>query len=157
MRDPASTVNRATYVNGVLKPDDGSMMWNHEAVWTAAWPAATGITDARSLARLYAACVGEVDGIRVLRPETGVLARAEASFGADATSLLPSRFGLGFNLHHDLAPLLGPTSFGHGGMGGSLAFADVDAAVGFGYAMNQMRIDGKRTAALVTALRACLQ
>ena len=156
MRDPESTVNRATYVNGALKPADGSLVWNHEELWTAAWPAATAVTDARSLARLYAACVGEVDGIRLLRADTVDRARAEMSYGPDATSVFPSRFGLGFHLHHELGRLLGPASFGHGGMGGSLAFADPDARVGFGYVMNQMKIDSKRSGALVDALRSCV-
>ena len=32
-------------------------------------PAVNGIGDARSVARMYAACVGEVDGVRLLTPE----------------------------------------------------------------------------------------
>lgn len=156
MRDPRSTVNRATYINGALKPSDGSLVWNREALWRAAWPAATAITDARSLARLYAACVGAVDGVRLLSSEAVDRARSEVSYGPDATSVLPSRFGLGFHLHHEFAKMLGPDSFGHGGMGGSLAFADTSTAVGFGYVMNQMKLDGKRAVALVDALRACL-
>ena len=31
-------------------------------------------------------------------------------------------------------------SFGHGGMGGALGFADLEAKVGFGYTMNQMQM-----------------
>ncbi|HEX7946792.1 MAG TPA: serine hydrolase domain-containing protein, partial [Phenylobacterium sp.] len=33
-------------------------------------PAGNGVGDARSLARMYAACIGVVDGVRLLRPET---------------------------------------------------------------------------------------
>jgi CubicO group peptidase (beta-lactamase class C family) len=32
----------------------------------------------------------------------------------------------------------GPESFGHGGAGGSIGFADPQHRIGFGYAMNQM-------------------
>lgn len=156
MRDPHSTANRGTYINGALKPPDGSLIWNDQRLWSAAWPAATAITDARSLARIYAACVSDVDGIRALSPATVATAVEEASFGSDATSILPSRFGLGFHLHHEFAPMLGTGSFGHGGMGGSQAFADVDHTVGFGYVMNQMRLDGQRAQALVAAVRSCL-
>jgi CubicO group peptidase (beta-lactamase class C family) len=35
-------------------------------------------------------------------------------------------------------PRLGPTSFGHPGAGGQLAFADVEHEVGFAYLSNQM-------------------
>ena len=41
-----------------------AMDWNSRAVHAAEIPAANGIATARSLARLYAACVSEVDGTR---------------------------------------------------------------------------------------------
>ena len=41
-------------------------VWNQRAVRAAEIPAANGVADARSIARLYASCVGEVDGIRML-------------------------------------------------------------------------------------------
>lgn len=156
IRDPNSTVNRGTYLNGTLKSGDGSLIWNRPELWSAGWPAAAAITDARSLARLYAATVGSVDGVRILSPSAVDTARTEVSYGPDATSMLPSRFGLGFHLHHEFSPLLTSDSFGHGGMGGSLAFADVHHEIGFGYVMNQMRLDGDRSRALVDALRSCL-
>ncbi len=44
----------------------GRDVWNSRAVHAAEIPAADGIGDARSLARMYAACIGEVDGVRLL-------------------------------------------------------------------------------------------
>ncbi len=156
IQDPDSVTNRGVYINGALIPADGSMIWNDPRLWAAAWPAATCITNARSLARMYAATVSEVDGVRLLDNDAVDAARTELSFGPDATTVFPSRFGHGFHLHHEGAPLLGPGSFGHGGMGGSQAFADVDHNVGFGYVMNQMQLISTRVPSLVDALRACL-
>jgi CubicO group peptidase (beta-lactamase class C family) len=115
---------------------------------TSAWrraelPAANGHGDARSLAKVYGilAARGEHDGVRVLSPDWTRRARTEQVFGRDAVLMgMPTRFGLGFMLHHDAMPL-GPnkSSFGHPGAGGSIAFADPDAGIGFAYVMNQMQ------------------
>jgi CubicO group peptidase (beta-lactamase class C family) len=53
----------------------------------------------------------------------------------------PTRFGLGFFMTQPLIPFgPNPHSFGHPGAGGSIAFADPDARVGFAYVMNQMQM-----------------
>ena len=55
------------------------------------------------------------------------------------------------------SPLLGPRSFGHGGAGGQLAFADADHEVGFAYVNNQMGgVPDERARLLVEAVRGCL-
>jgi CubicO group peptidase (beta-lactamase class C family) len=52
------------------------------------------------------------------------------------------------------------SAFGHAGAGGSLAFADPDARLGFGYVMNDLRFDvtegDPRSSELVKAAYACL-
>jgi CubicO group peptidase (beta-lactamase class C family) len=105
-------------------------------------PAGNGHGDARSLARLYGAlaCGGELDGVHVLSKAAIDRARTEQAFGKDEVLGFPMRFGLGFMLRHDLMPL-GPnaSAFGHAGAGGSIAFADPEARIGFAYAMNQMQ------------------
>jgi CubicO group peptidase (beta-lactamase class C family) len=55
-------------------------------------------------------------------------------------------------------PLVGPASFGHPGSGGSIGFADPDAAVGFGYVTNlwSFRIGEPRASSLAAAVVACL-
>ena len=54
-----------------------------------------------------------------------------------------------------LQPMLGPTSFGHAGAGGQLAFADREHRVGFAYLGNQMGGYGDaRARELTAALRA---
>jgi CubicO group peptidase (beta-lactamase class C family) len=71
-----------------------------------------------------------------------MIARAaeEQVYGEDIVLQRPTRFGLGFQLTMAERPLgPSPRAFGHFGAGGSLGFADPDARVAFGYAMNQGR------------------
>ena len=109
---------------------------------TAEIPAGNGHGDARSLARLYGALArgGTLDGVHVLSKGAIDRARSEQAFGKDEVLGFPMRFGLGFMLRHDLMPL-GPNdaTFGHAGAGGSIAFADPVARIGFAYVMNQMQ------------------
>lgn len=115
---------------------------------TAAWrraeiPAANAHTDARALARVYGALAsgGEVDGVRVLSPESIERARTEQASGPDPVLFgRPTRFGLGFALPIAGSGFRAPSAgaFGHPGAGGSIGFADPEARIGFGYVMNQM-------------------
>ena len=114
---------------------------NTEAWRRAEIPAANGHTNARALARVYGALArgGELDGYRVLSPESIERAHTEHSNGLDEVLRLQTRFGLGYMLslpESSLGP--NPRAFGHPGAGGSLGYADVDAGIGFGYAMNKM-------------------
>jgi len=136
-----------------------AMDWNSRAVHAAEVPAANGIATARSLARLYAACVGEVDGIRLLDRDTVEDATRTQSDGPDQVLMVPTRFGSGFFLPSSFSPLFGPTSFGHAGAGGSLAFADAERALGFGYVMNRMQQNlagDPRTLALIDGIKRSL-
>lgn len=58
----------------------------------------------------------------------------------------------------DADPMISPSSFGHTGRGGSLAFADPELGIAFGYAMDHIisGSDDARAASLVSALRRCL-
>jgi CubicO group peptidase (beta-lactamase class C family) len=119
----------------------GAGSFNTRPVHAAEIPAAGGIGDARSLARMYAACVGEVDGIRLLTPEQLADATTQRSEGPDIVILdLDLQWGLGFNVPSSLLQLGGPRAFGHFGMGGSAGWADPEAELGFGYVMNKMEL-----------------
>jgi len=158
MSDPSSMFSRALSTNGAL-PTPHAATWNAPSVYAAELPAANGITNARSLARLYAACVGEVDGRRVLSEAALDRARVEQVRGPDGVIIGESRFGIGFQLSTQTAPLLGEGSFGHAGAGGALGFGDVSSEVGFGYVQNQLgaSLTGEpRTAAVTDALRRAL-
>ncbi len=87
-------------------------------------PSSNGIGTAQALARMYAALIGEVDGVRLLTPETLSSATAEQASGKDQVMVIPSRFSTGYMLPTEGNPMTGPNAFGHTGRGGSLGFAD---------------------------------
>jgi CubicO group peptidase (beta-lactamase class C family) len=94
------------------------------------------------VARLYSALVGDgtLNGVHILSPEIVAQAIVEQVYADDVVLQRPTRFGLGFQLtqaERRLGP--NPRAFGHFGAGGSLGFADPDARLAFGYAMNQGR------------------
>ena len=102
-------------------------MWNTRPLHAAEMPSSNGIGDARSLARMYASCVGEVDGVRVLQPSTIAAATVEQACGKDEVLMIDSCFGLGFMLGKSFGTANARSAFGHAGAGGSLSFADPDA------------------------------
>jgi CubicO group peptidase (beta-lactamase class C family) len=104
-------------------------------------PAANGHGNARSVARVMAllACGGTLDGTRVLREQTIAKAIEEQRYAKDLVLGFKMRWGLGFMLTSRQLPLgPNPRTFGHGGWGGSLGFADLDARVSWSYIMNKM-------------------
>lgn len=155
-RDPTSLTRRAFGAIDPL-PDE-----NDPAYRAAELPASGGVATARSLARFYAALIGPLDGggARLYVPATLMAARTEEASGPDRVLVVATRFGLGYMLHSPSSPMLSPGSFGHPGRGGSLAFADPDAGVGFGYITNGLQksvTSDPRAQALVRALRGCLR
>ncbi|MEU3454552.1 serine hydrolase domain-containing protein [Micromonospora sp. NPDC006766] len=95
-----------------VRPD--ATIGSHPDVLRADVPA-VGTMSARAVARMYAALLGPVDGVRLISPErlrevSAVAVRAQDwVFGQEVT------FGLGYAVDGD--------SFGTAGSGGSLAFA----------------------------------
>ena len=111
-------------------------------------PAGNGVGNARALAKLYAAAIGEVDGVQFLAPKTlarACVPRTDTLTGPkpfDVARGSPQRFGLGFELPRDICPMLGEGSFGHPGAGGRLAFAHPGLGVAAAYACNNLLWDG---------------
>lgn len=153
LRDPESLSNRAFQVT-----DPGDIDFDSADVHAAELPASNGIGTARGLARLYASLVGELDGRRLLRPDTLAAAVREQVSGTDAVIMLPNRYATGYMLPLDEIPLGGPGSFGHPGRGGSLAYADPARGIAFAYTPNyiiEQAID-PRARNLVDALETAL-
>jgi CubicO group peptidase (beta-lactamase class C family) len=152
-RDPNSFSNRAYAVT-----DPAEIDFDSPEVQAAELPASNGIGTARALARMYAALIGEVDGGRLLAPETLASATKEQASGKDQVMLIPSRFSSGYMLPTRTNPMTGPNAFGHTGRGGSLGFADPEHGIAFGYVMNNI-IGGSgdvRASSLVNAVRRSL-
>jgi CubicO group peptidase (beta-lactamase class C family) len=85
------------------------------------------------------ACGGTLDGVRLLSETTLARAIEEQCYGKDLVLGFPIRWGLGFMMASpDLPVGPNPRTFGHGGWGGSLGFADFDARLSWAYVMNKM-------------------
>lgn len=155
--DPDSLFARVfTGPSGLLRYDD---QWNTRLLRAAELPSSNGHGTATALARMYAACLQPIDGVRLLADDTLDRATEVRSDGPDMVLGQPLTFGLGFALPPTLGPGASPRSFGHPGAGGSLGFADRDRGLAFGYVMNQMRFDASRAdpraASLSAAAAAC--
>ncbi len=142
--------------SGLFMYDD---MWNRRELHACELPSSNGIGNARSVARLYASLLGEVDGVRTLSAETVAAASTRQVRGPDRVILVDTAFGLGFMLPPALPAAVGPRAFGHGGAGGSVSFADPDTGIAFAYAMNDLRFEAAgdpRGDTIATAAYRCL-
>jgi CubicO group peptidase (beta-lactamase class C family) len=123
-------------------------------------PSSNGHATALGLSRIYAA-LASGEG-RLLSAEGVARCSEEHSNGIDLVLRIPTRFGPGFHLSQsEGSGRFGPNrrSFGHPGMGGSLAFADPDAGIGFGYVMNRAGANvliGERPRRLIDSVYACI-
>jgi CubicO group peptidase (beta-lactamase class C family) len=151
---------RLVWANPPLFPNN-HIPWNSRAYHAAEIPGAGGIGAARSMARLYACLArgGELDGVRLLAPDTIRQASQCLMRGRDPLLDMPEAYGFGLELQTELG-FFGPPqdAFGYGGAGGSLHGAWPKERVGFSYAMNQMRDDlqDPRGRALLKALHEAL-
>jgi CubicO group peptidase (beta-lactamase class C family) len=119
-------------------------LYNREDFLTSDVPAGGTIT-ARAMARLYAALLGEVDGVRLVSPGRLRELSAVAIEGTDQVFGNPARMTLGYTIGRPTAnppgeshdQQAGSTVFGWSGVGGSHAGAD--AASGMTLAVTKNR------------------
>jgi CubicO group peptidase (beta-lactamase class C family) len=103
---------------------------------------AGGKTSARATARMYAALMDEVNGVRLIPPERLREISAAAFSGVDHIMGNPVTWALGYSIGR-----LGsdaqrtPTVFGMGGVGGSFAYADTATGVAFALTKNRLTAD----------------
>ncbi|HSG78598.1 MAG TPA: serine hydrolase domain-containing protein, partial [Acidimicrobiia bacterium] len=130
-------------------------LFNEPAAWRGEFPSGGGIASARGLARMYDAVAR--GGAGVVSEESIAAHTAEQIRGPDLVLLFETRFGLGFMRPTPFVNL-GPSdaAFGHGGLGGSVAFADPDRHIAFAYVPNQLQYpamgETTRAGALVAAV-----
>jgi CubicO group peptidase (beta-lactamase class C family) len=104
--------------------------------------AANGHGNARSVARIMSVVArgGEVDGIRLLRPDTVDVIFREQLNGIDLVLGLPLHWGLGYGLPRpDVLPYIPDEKICFwGGWGGSMIIMDVGRRMTISYMMNKM-------------------
>lgn len=140
----------------LVTPDGG---FNDARLRAAQVPGAGGIATADALSAIWSATVVEADGTRLLDDATLREALVPMSSGEP---VFPSpgpwpRWGRGLQLESEARRYLGPSSFGHDGAGGQVAFADLDARVGFAFVTNWLEAGADdRATRIVDALRRVL-
>lgn len=112
-------------------------------------------------ARIYAACVSEVNGIRLLSSSTLAAVLRPRVKGMDIVSgENVSRDGFGFLLGCPAYGMLGSSSFGHHGAGGACAFADTQEGIAFAFVTDRFPSpagpDREAMGSVLDSLKACL-
>jgi CubicO group peptidase (beta-lactamase class C family) len=143
-------------------PDMGPTVFhalNDPAILQLELPWIGAVASADALSRAYASLLGEVDGVRLVKPETiEPLLQRQSWQDKDAIMQKPLGWSQGFLKEEVGIFSPNPRSFGHPGAGGSLGWADPDAGLAIGYVMNRMdwRIRSPRALALCDAIYQCL-
>jgi CubicO group peptidase (beta-lactamase class C family) len=161
--DWLTELKKGDYPHSTSNPELVAERPNDRAWRAAEIPGANGHATAGALAKIYGmmASGGMFDGRRLISRE-GIAAATRARFrGPDISFGTPSAFGAGFQLDE---PCYGSRasagSFGHTGWGGSMAFADPGAGIGFAFSTCRMLgfDDGNdpRRERLVEAVYDCL-
>ena len=98
---------------------------------------AGGTVTARAVARMYAALLGEVNGVRLISPERLREVSAVAMSGTDQIFGFPTSWGLGYVIGQFMSNAHETQHvFGVGGIGGSHAYADTATGTTFALTKN---------------------
>ncbi|MET9240782.1 serine hydrolase domain-containing protein [Nonomuraea sp. NPDC003709] len=109
---------------------------NREDVLAADIPAG-GVMTARAVARMYAALMDEVGGVRLISPERLREVTTVTISGVDEVTGAPAARGLGYDIGFP-GPLDSPTLFGMAGSGGTAAYADTATGMVIAVAKNRV-------------------
>ncbi|MFM8825933.1 MAG: serine hydrolase domain-containing protein [Actinomycetota bacterium] len=152
---PGSLGEKALSLNGAFGPG----AFNKPEVRAAMIPGANGIGNARALATIYAATIGEVNGVRLISEETRRIAAESVTPQGEKDLILghPTVFAKGYMLDSTRNNYGGPGGFGHDGAGGSVACAVPSRQLAISYVMNTMMTtydgDPRREAYVNAAVR----
>lgn len=143
----------------VARPASAEPMPNIRAFRASGQAAAAGVGSARGLARLYAMCLGEVDGFpRLLTGDTVAQVAQIQTAGVDLVLRVPNRFGVVFQKYDDRAGYGSHQAFGHDGSGGSIGVADPWHGISYAWIPRRMSFPGGgdiRGRGLARILREC--
>ncbi|WP_309234571.1 serine hydrolase domain-containing protein [Nocardia sp. XZ_19_385] len=139
--DVGERLVRATLAT-VAARDEGMALLNTREGHAAELPSGNGIGNARSVARMFAATIGEIDGIRLLTPKAVDRARQPQTEGLihpAPLDLMPrgNYFAHGYELTRP-AQLVGPGAFGQVGTGGRIGVAHPESGIALGYVCTNM-------------------
>jgi CubicO group peptidase (beta-lactamase class C family) len=159
---PEDATHRTIWGNPLLFPTYQDLAWNSRAYHAAEIGGAGGIATARAVARYYACMAqgGELDGVRILKPETIAEGLRLRSKFYDPFVVEPMAYGTVFAVQTEQGRFgPPPDAFGHSGAGGSIHGGWPSTGTGFSYTMNQMRIDQEdaRSRYLLQALHMAVQ
>ncbi|MGH2944885.1 MAG: serine hydrolase domain-containing protein [Solirubrobacteraceae bacterium] len=117
---------------------------NDPATRAAEIPAANGVASGKGLAGFYRVLASPARALDqgFDRQALALMSEVQSAGAVDASLLVATRYSCGFQKsalgppgHRGL--VLSAAALGHGGLGGSLGFADPPAGLAFGYAMNR--------------------
>ncbi|MCF3175693.1 beta-lactamase family protein [Streptomyces sioyaensis] len=114
---------------------------NSAAYRSAEIPAGNAHASAHGLATVYGALVGGTlvrpATLEAMRRSQSLPGERDLTIGALAPEGHEHRWGLGYMLNHQGQAGPNPRAFGHGGAGGSYAFADPENRLSYAYTMNK--------------------
>ena len=149
---PGSLEQRVSKEHAMEDCDRPTMVsiYNRPEVHLAVHPAGGGIATARDLARFYAMMAGGgvLEGVRIFKPDTVSEVTALQSKGMDHTLERPVRRSLGLALGDDRMgspEKMTVRSFGHGGAGTSVGWADPDIGLAMAFITNGFRAERSNT------------
>lgn len=132
----------------VARPASAEPIPNIRAFRASGQAEPAGVGSARGLARLYAMCLGEVDGFpRLLTGDTVAQAAQIQTAGVDLVLRVPNRFGVVFQKYDDRAGYGSHQAFGRDGSGGSIGVADPWHGISYAWIPGGCRSRGAATSA----------
>lgn len=174
--DGTMLATAAVHMHGSNVIDSLGTFVNAPAVQALEIAAANGTAGARDIARTYAMLAegGSLDDTRIVSPESVRLFSAVSAEGRSAITpeitlpgglTLPPPFtcyGLGYARNvpePGMPPAFGPNTetFGHGGHGGQVGFADPVRRVGLGFVRSQLSLSPQLAVDLIAAVYQCLE
>jgi len=145
--------------NAAVPAASDELLPNIRAVRAAGQAAVSGVGSARGLARLYAMCIGEVDGFPQLLSDDTIARVAQIqTVGEDLVLRTPTRFAIVFQKADGRLSIGSHQAFGHDGAGGSIGVADPWHDLAYAWIPRRMSFPGgadSRGLALAKIVRDC--